>query len=362
MRGLFRGVACALGVVMLVAGCAPSATPAATAPSPAPPAAAEKAGGTGLPTVNIAISVPSVAYVGLYTALAKGFFQQQGVNVKTTQMESGTTSVQALLGGNVDVISGASQDIVAVSGKGVPLMAFVAMARMTVEFCASKAYVESKGVGPNDPLDKRMAAFKGATIAITGAGANSDRIARWLLSKYGRLDPNIDNTITAINSATGILASVQQGRVQGFIYSPPQCEIAAKEGYGISLVKPSQVPEFAQYIHLVLFSTRDWVNTHKDVAARLATAVGMANNYALAHPDEVVGIIQKDFPKVDPDVVAASLKEIVFPQVVKDGRMSREGWDATSLVLQQLGVLAQPIDTAEGGIWTNEYIGQTAVQ
>lgn len=308
----------------------------------------------------MAISVPAVTYSADYVAQAKGYFTQHGVKVQEEQLQSGATSMQALLGGSVDMVYGASQDVAAAAAKGAPLLAVQASTKMTVEFCGSKAFADQKGITAATSLQDRMKDLKGTNIAITGPGANSDRMARWLLKKYGGLNPDTDATFTTISSATGILASMQQGRIQAFIFSPPQCEIAVKDGYGTQLVKPADVPEFSRYVHTIVFTTKDWASAHKDVLSRTVTALSQGNNFIIQHPQDAMPIIEKKFSTIDPKVIDSSVQTIL-PLLVKDGKMTEDGWKATNTVLQEAGIVKQPMDTTEGHFWTNDYIGDTTV-
>ncbi len=371
-----------LGLVTLTA-CAPASQPAAAtsgpqpaaAPKPAEPTKAAAVAPTALApeptsaakptgplqTVRMAQSVPALSFAPLYVARDMGYFEQQGIKLEFTELQSGATAIQALIGGNVDVVDSASTELAAGAAQGLPILATQGTVKMTLEVCASKDWMEKKGVGPSSPLKDRMAAFKGATIAITGPGAVSDRAMRWLLQKYGGLDPNVDTTIVQVGGFSAMPGALQQGRIHGFLLSPPTCEIAVKDGSGMVLVKPSDVPEFANYVHEVLFTTRDWAKNNRERLMKTATAISMGNNYMLQHPKESIALLQRFFSSVDPKIVEDSVNQIILPQVPKDGKMTEAEWKATNNVLVESGLIKEPIDTREGVIWTNEYIGDARV-
>ncbi len=334
----------------------PSSQPAASVPAPA------AAKPTELQTVRLAQGNPVLAYAPVYVARAKGFFEQQGLKLEFTQLETSITIVQALLGGNVDLVASASTDIGVAVEKGLDFLATEGIIKQTLQVCASKSWMESKGITPSTPLDQRMAAFKGAAIGITGPGAASDRVMRWLLTKYGKLDPNKDTEIVNVSGTTPMAGALQQNRIQAYLLSAPTCNVGVQQGYAVVLVKPDEVPEFRDYIHEVLYTRKSWADSHKDLVKRVSTAIAMGNNYILTHPDEAVSILQKDFASVDPKIVEDSVRTTIIPQVPKDGRMSEAMWKATNTVLLEAGLIQAPVDSKEGVVWTNDYIGDASVK
>ena len=369
----FSGAMLAVGMALSACGgsaAAPSsagpasAKPAASGASsasakPAASAAAKPSG--NLPAVRIAQSVPTLSFAPLTVARDLGYFAKQGVKLEFTQLESGTTAQQALIGGSVDFVDSASTEVVAAEAKGAPVQAVEGTMKMTLEVCANKKWMDGKGVTPSSPLAQRMAAFKGATLGITGPGAVSDRAMRWLLQKYGKLNPDTDTTIVTTGSS-GLITGLEQGRLQGFIQSPPNCEVAAATtGAAEVLVKPGDVPEFGNYIHEVLYTTSTWASGHKDLAGKAATALAMGNNYLLQHPQEGTAVVQKAQSKVPPNIVQNAMKDTILPQIPKDGKMDENMWKATNTVLLESGMIKQALDVKEGKVWTNAYIGDAQV-
>lgn len=291
-----------------------------------------------------------------------GFFQKQGINLEFTELQSGSTAQDALIGGSVDLVDSASTEVAAAVAKGIPLMAVEDTVNMTLEVCARKDFMDKQGITPNSTLQQKMAAFKGASLAITGPGAVSDRALRWMLQKYGGLNPDLDTQIVQVGGATALLGAINQDRVQGFLQSPPNCEQSVAQGASEVLVPPSEVPEFKNYVHEVLYTSSDWASAHKDLLTRAATAVAMGNNFIIAYPDQAIALLQKDFSSVDPQIVNDTLRQIVFPQVPRDGRMTPDMWSATNTVLVESGLTNQPLDTADGTVWTNAYLGDASLQ
>jgi ABC-type nitrate/sulfonate/bicarbonate transport system substrate-binding protein len=204
-----------------------------------------------------------------------------------------------------------------------------------------------------------MAALKGATLAITGPGAVSDRALRFLLKKYGGLNPDIDAKIVQVGGAAAMPGALDANQVQGFLLSPPAC---GRTKNGMILIEPSQVPDFATYIFEVVYGKRTWIDAHKDVARAVATAVSMGNNYILKHPEAALVLLKNAFSAVDPAVVETAFNNTIRPAVLPDGKMTQAMWNSTNSVFVEAGILTKAIDTTEGTLWTNAYIGDASVK
>ncbi len=333
----------------------PAAAASAVVPSPAP----KPSGQTY--TVRIAQSTPAISFAPLLVARDRGFFAQQGVNLEFTELQSGATAQQALVGGNVDFVDSASSEVAAAFSKGVPLIAVQNTILQTQAVCVRKDFAQKAGISPSSSLQDRMKGLKGAIISITGPGSASDRGMRWLLQKYGGLDPNTDVELVQIGGSSAVLGAIEQNRIQAYLQSPPNCEISAAKGITQVLVQPSEVPEFKNYVHEVLYGSKDWATKNKEAATRTATAVSMGNNYMLQHPDESIALLKKDFNGVPPEIIDQAVRDVILPRIPKDGKMTKEMWDSTNQVLVESGQIDKPLDTKEGGFWTNEYIGNANV-
>jgi len=87
----------------------------------------------------------------------------------------------------------------------------------------------------------------------------------------------------------------------------------------------------------------------------------MGNNYLLQHPQEGTAVVQKVMKDVPADLVQNAMKDIILPQISKDGKMTPAEWQATNTVLVESGLLKAPLDVSEGNVWTNAYIGDARV-
>ena len=350
----------------------PAASPAAAVPSPAVVGSPSASGPVAIPTplppksgqletVRLAVSIPALSFSPVYIAEALGYFGAQGVKVDSTQLQSGGVAQKALVGGSVDMVESTSTDLAPAVSQGINLIAIQDTANMTNEVCGRKDFFAAKGITESSSLKDKMAALKGAAIGITSPGSNSDRVIRWLVEKYGGLNPDTDTQIIQVGSVSADAQGLDQNRIQAYVSSPPTCEINTASGNGMVLVKPSDVPEFKTFVLEVLYTTKDWAQQHQAAAKGVATAISMGNNFALKHPDQAIAMMQKQFDKVDPKAVDQAMRLTVLPAIPPDGKMTQAGWEGTISVLTESHQLDKPVDAKEGVLWTNQYIGDASV-
>jgi NitT/TauT family transport system substrate-binding protein len=311
-----------------------------------------------LQSVKLAQSIPSLSFSPLIIALDRNFFGYQGLKTDFVELQSGTSGLQALLGGSVELVASSSDVAAGALAQGAAVQAIQNTMMMTLQVCVRKDYAEKAGVTADSPLADRLKALKGATIGITGPGASSDRNMRYLLIKFGGLDPNTDTTITQVGGASAMAGALDANQIQAFLLSPPNC---ANTKEGMVLVEPSDVDTFKNYTHEVLYGLKTWIDENPEIATKAATAIAMGNNYILQYPDEALKILQAQFSKVDPSVVENAFNKTILPQVKEDGKFDADMWDNTNTVLVDAGIIDKAVDTSEGVVWTNKYIGDASL-
>jgi NitT/TauT family transport system substrate-binding protein len=311
-----------------------------------------------LQSVKLAQSIPSLSFSPLIIALDRNFFGYQGLKTEFVELQSGATALQAIVGGSIDLVDSASTEVASAIAKGTGIQAIENTIMMTLQVCVRKDYAEKAGVTADSPLADRLKALKGATIGITGPGAVSDKAMRYLLIKFGGLDPNTDTTITQVGGASAMAGALDANQIQAFLLSPPNC---ANTKEGMVLVEPSDVDTFKNYTHEVLYGLKTWIDENPEIATKAATAIAMGNNYILQYPDEALKILQAQFSKVDPSVVENAFNKTILPQVKEDGKFDADMWDNTNTVLVDAGIIDKAVDTSEGVVWTNKYIGDASL-
>ena len=305
--------------------------------------------------IKVSIAQPQdiLSFAPLYVARAKGFFEEEGIDLTVQVLSGGSQSIQALSGDSVQFSDSSSTDFLSTVSKGLDFVALQATIMQTMDVAVSKEWAEQKGVDRSSPIEDRIRALEGAVIGSTGPGAVSETYPKWLVKKVG-LDPEKALEVIAIGGLPARQAALQSGQIQAYVSSPPGPEQAEVDGFGYVLIPPSDVPGFENFVHEVLFAKREYVEANPEVVKKVVRAISRGNNYLLDNPEESKKLIQQFFPEVDERVLSSSIDNIIG-QVPRNGRMSQEHWDFVLQFLKEIGSDVGSLDTAEGGFWTNQY-------
>jgi ABC-type nitrate/sulfonate/bicarbonate transport system substrate-binding protein len=164
-----------------------------------------------------AISTPDFGYLPTYVARAKGFFTDEGFDLKLIVVNS-RVSVPALIANEVHF--GVAGPSITAALRGAPLKAvFFIYNTSTFQFT-----VRPEIRTPED--------LKGKTVAISSPGATNDLATRLILAKLG-LDPVRDVKFIAISDAKARVIAMDQGQVAAASNNPDIAAELVRNGYRI---------------------------------------------------------------------------------------------------------------------------------
>jgi ABC-type nitrate/sulfonate/bicarbonate transport system substrate-binding protein len=83
----------------------------------------------------------------------------------------------------------------------------------------------------------------------------------------------------------------------------------------------------------------------------VVAALGMANDFIIAHPDQALQILAMHFPSYSADVLRRSLGLVTFSP---GARQTAAQWDNAVHTYVSAG-LVKPTQAREGDAWTNQY-------
>src|SRR4051812_27792986 len=165
-------------------------------------------------------------YLPLTVAERKGFFKDRGLDVEIQDFAGGAKSLQALVGGSVDVVTGAYEHTIRMQAKGQDVRALVELGRFPAIVIAVR----------KDRADKiRSAAdFRGAKIGVTAPGSSTALTAQYAMVKAG-LRPT-DAAFIGIGGGAGAVAAMKQGQIDAIAHLDPVIAKLEADGDVVILV------------------------------------------------------------------------------------------------------------------------------
>jgi len=184
-----------------------------------------------LKKVRMGSSSTNVSFLALYTALHRGFFRDEGIDLEIVFMPANLAST-AVLNGDVDY-NGAVTGTIGAAVRGQPMKVLLFTVAKPLLFLVSKKEI------------KDMKQLRGKKIAGSSPGGSATLIADKVLKHYG-LEPGRDVSLLPMGgSAASRYAVLETGVVDASFLSVPENIIALDKGFN-ELVFAGDVVEFPQ--------------------------------------------------------------------------------------------------------------------
>jgi ABC-type nitrate/sulfonate/bicarbonate transport system substrate-binding protein/LysM repeat protein len=271
-----------------------------------------------LQKINVAYSSISGNVSPLWVAQDKGFFRKYGLEVQAILIESGTTTAQALVAGDITFASVAGPAAIQSNLRGADIVMIAGIINTLVY----QLYTERGMTRPDQ--------FKGKSVAVTRFGSATDFAMRYALDKYG-LDSNKDVTILQLGNQPAMLAALEASRIQGAMLSMPTSLRAKKAGF--PLLADLQMLGL-EYQHTSIATTRALLKSKPDLARDFMRAYIEGVQYAKTHRKETIEILAKYLRVDDKDVLEETYETIIATLVPEKPYPSQKG---IQTILRELG-------------------------
>jgi NitT/TauT family transport system substrate-binding protein len=175
-----------------------------------------------------------------------------------------------------------------------------------------KAIAQNK-IDLRAPLAETVQHLKGLRIGISGPGASTDQFIRTLLIQQ-KLNPDTEVHLLPVGPGANMLAAMEAGSVDGFVWSAPFNMEAVSKGLADIVVDPMKgtVPEFNDYGYLAVSTSRQTLTSQRPLLISIVKAYAAAMAFANAQPDKARELVRHRFPNMnDADYATAFAEYIV---------------------------------------------------
>jgi NitT/TauT family transport system substrate-binding protein len=233
----------------------------------------------------------SLYYLPLAITERLGFFKEQGLNVEVSDFKGGTQSLTALVGGSVDVVTGAYEHTIRMQVKGQDIVAVIELGRYPGIVLAVK----------KDRMDKikSIADLKGAKIGVTAPGSSTNMIAWYLMSKSG-LKPD-DASFIGVGAGPSAIAAIKRGDIDAISNIDPV--IATLEASGdVVVMADTRTTEGATKVFGgpmpagVLYFKRDFIEKNPNTVQALVNAFYKSLKWLeKATPEQIAETVPQEY-------------------------------------------------------------------
>lgn len=303
------------------------------------------------PDVHIAIGGKSALYYLPLTLTERlGYFKSEGLNVRISDFPGGSRSLQAVVGGSADVVSGAYEHTINMQSNGQHFTAFVLSGAAPQ---ISVGIVSSRAANYKSPKD-----LKGLKIGVSAPGSSTNMVANFLLAKGG-LKPT-DASIVGIGAGATVIAAVEQGRVDVVSQTDPAMTILEKEGK-IKIIAETRTSEGTEKLFggpmpaASLYAPVEFVRKNPNTVQALTNAMVRSLIWLQdASPQQVLATVPEDYLLGNKAMYLFAFNN-VKTAYSKDGLFSEAGAKTTLKALASFNPKIDPSKINLSETYTNEF-------
>ncbi len=293
----------------------------------------------------------------VFIAIQNGYFLDEGLDLEYVEIDSGALGAMAITTGLAQFTDLGVSDVINLQAQGKdPILVYSIVNSLTMNLVVRNEVLEKLGISRQSPIEDRMKALKGMTIGITRPGAPTDLYPRYMMQSVG-LNPDTDASFVAIGGGSALLAALESGQIDAYLLSPPTPFIAEQDGKGTILIMNSEgdVPKFRDFAFTSTAVSKAWAEANPTLVEGYSRALHRAYQFMVEHNDEAIQILHdKYFPDTDLATLKISINA-TMSAMKPDGHFSEAAIQNQVDVLKAIGALDSTPDTAEGGIWTNQW-------
>ncbi len=251
--------------------------------------------------------------------IKKGYFAEQGLDVKIVTITGGVEAVTAAAAGEAD-LGGMGSPILVGAAAGVPITIIGAPPASGQHF-----------VLVSKPQYKDFADLKGKPVS-PGAPGQGTIQAFNVIAKAKGFKPSDFQYVNAGTSANA-LAALQAGKVEAIITSEMIGVKAELEGFGKILERAADY--FGHYQHSFIFATNSFIKEKPEAVRGFLAAYRKTVEYLKAHPDEAIKFAVTELQQ--DEVTYRKVNEKEIPTWETSGRIDFAGTEHAIKILKDLG-------------------------
>ncbi|HEY3305994.1 MAG TPA: ABC transporter substrate-binding protein [Candidatus Binatia bacterium] len=242
--------------------------------------------------IVVGLSSVNIAFLPVYVAQEKGFFKDEALDVIFVMFNAGSTNLQALAGGDVQIMGSAFVETIGGRASGiVDVRNFWGISNiMPFQLYSHSSF-------------KSMKEAKGKRFAISRFGSLTDFLTRATVQHFG-VNPK-EVTILQIGSTPARFAALEAGGVDASIVWFPVTEIAKSKGYN-KLFDLKEI--FPEWPYETFAARESWLAKEKDQVTKFLRAYQRGVRHTHQNKEDAVRAIRK-YVRMDPAYAPAGYDE-----------------------------------------------------
>ncbi len=292
------------------------------------------AGSAGEPVTLAYSQIGLLAHLPWQVALGQKYFEEQGLEPKGYNFESGAKSIAALIGGSADFAANALEHAIKAKVQGKDLVYVFSSTRLP-GFGLAVASTQRGEI-------KSIADLKGKLVGVSGIGAASHVLLDYILRKHG-VDPK-DVKVVAVGLST-FPPALEGGKIVAGMAGEPFFSRMVAKGTAFSLgnlssLKETQAILGGEYVFSGAITRPDVIAKRPQVVQKVVTALVKASHFIETKtPDDIASAVPPDLLGDRAQYIEAlrASREIFAPQ----GMVTPSGVETLMKSLDSFGVFKE---------------------
>lgn len=289
---------------------------------------------------------PNTNHTGLYVALEKGYFKEEGLDVDIVQPSDG---------GATTLVATGKADF------GISYQEEVTFAKTSEDPLPIKAIatiIQHNTSGFASPKDKNITSpkdFVGKTYGGWGS-PSEDAILDVVMQKYGAKFKDLK----VVNVGDDDFFTAVKNNIDFMWIFEAWTGIEAKlQGMDLNYMPLKDLDKRLDYYTPVIISNEKLLNENPELAKKFLKATSKGYEYAIENPIEAANILVKYAPEINKDLAIESQKYLANQykaEASRWGEMKDSVWDNYTNFLREYNVINKDMKASEA--YTNEFLPQ----
>ena len=266
----------------------------------------------------------SFQFAGYYAAIEKGFYREEGLKVKLKEIDFSKDNVEQVVNGDSEYgVSDSTLLLYHLNGKPVVLLKQFFQHSPLV-------FLSRRDSGIISPYE-----MVGKSVAFNNSNKGDAALNTLLLNTLGDL-----SKIRKINYDSGYFQQFVDGKIDViFAYTTSEPFLLKEQGVEVNIINPQNYG--IDFYGDNFFTSQQELSQHPGRVARMVKATVKGWQYALAHPDEIIELIQKKYnPLMSADYLryaANTTWQMIVPELIELGSINPDRYQHTAEEYLRLG-------------------------
>ncbi|EOD00682.1 ABC transporter substrate-binding protein [Caldisalinibacter kiritimatiensis] len=288
--------------------------------------------------------VPNTNHTGLYVALDKGYYEEEGLNVEIIQPSEG---------GSADLIAAGQGEF------GISYQEQVTYARTSdnpLPVKAIAAIIQHNTSGFASPVEKGIKTpkdFEGKKYGGWGSPVE-EAMLKALMEKY---NADFSKLEMVDIGALDFFTSVKEHVDFTWIYYGWDGVASELKDFPINFIRLQDVDPNLDFYTPVIIANEELLQNAPELAKRFLRATTKGYEYAIDNPEDAVNSLLKYAPEIDKEIAVASQKYLANEykaDAKRWGEMKEKIWRNYANWMYERGLINKKLDAKEA--YTNEYL------